>query len=1430
MSEIHTKSFHAEYNFAQFLRRLAGMQPDLATKYPKTFAYLNAWMTGPLPVTVREGAPIVHKTDVDNYIVYVKGTEPYGYLLAKEAKKEEWNKQFPGQSEKVWVVPEGDQKVLRPMNQLRDLLTFMETKAPTPKEEIVQQMTDTIVTHLEQMPVEERQERVAAFAEAVSPETPISANAEMPISSETLPPLDSIAAEIMGAEGTRQLNLVETEPVAEPEKKPKKRVKKHTVGEQDLVVKVKKEKKPKAPKVKPDRSLRTVFKEHLKTINIENIKKPWMATKAFRLIETEADLQAWADQVIADKTRWRLDVKGTLCPIVAVDAETTGLDNRVIIHINEQGEVVYDIKAEIAGLCLSSDGLEGIYLPVNHEIGKCVPREAVRRILQRLFDVCHLVFYNAKFDREILRLCLGIQTRPFPHFEDVQVLNYDNDPKAQLDEESDSKAFTDAGGLKALSHKILEMEQIELETLIRVKAQYTDTTICKCKHPSLQHPDGGHCTECSCEKFTGKESLRLLHAPFNWLPTDIALWYAGGDAICTWLLWEKAIHPARDRRNIHSIDHDLVDTITWIERQRFNVDIERHNKTVKWHQTKLRAMEEDMRKLANSFGWPEKSDDAGNVNPETMFNVNSNPQVARLLFDIRGWKPTVHTEAGGVSVNAEAMTDQMKLHPDDPFLTLYDKYKDYVSLHPENLRYDPVDHSARVYFKQNVVAGGRLAAAGGKFDKDGGFGLNPQGIKKPTNNWYLNCNVLCPDHIAEDQIEEHPETDLHASCFRGKKKAPNIIKNHIGVIYGYVVCLVPSCTSCKEKFGILIEDTKIDANEVLNLRCLFSARTGWTFFSIDYSNIEMRAAANCSGEPKFIDEFLVGSGDFHSLTAGNVFPEFKTLDKSDPRYKDYRELAKIINFALLYGGTEHTIFENMRKKKPDITKEEAADMVRKYWEGVPIFKQFCDRKQREAREGPAPTNEPKWEDGKGYTKHTIIQHDDAVWVCLGQGPDNKQPVFDEPNDKSDFWIRYMMCRTSIGRIINFVSAMESQGIHKPNRAEVANYKQYRHFRERAKWAGEEKDNAETKEDKLRFATEEADWAAKAQAMWANPETGVRNHIDFQRFVGKIQRVAVNVPLQGIAGDFMRLALNRIRKFAVDTCPQMQSVMRLHATVHDEIDLSIKNEYIPFVIPRLTRLMKLRTLYAQMQWRVPIECDVEYGKSWDVDSGIFKDGYTKVPGLAKYIPNEFAESVKPILKALESGDDARRAKVDGWAKANLHERVTGKDGQWKKVMEGKDHKSILKALIIALQIHEYWMIDTIADKQPELLGSLEQYEADNNLTPANRGLMPVNGFLGAIPLDERITRPTLERLFAEGEMGGVLTAVAPVAVAATVEQASLPLLPQFPTLRNDLSREETLELRNALGKGNRSVRVLYKGQEFDLSGVDSTDIPEQYLVR
>lgn len=1071
-------------------------------------------------------------------------------------------------------------------------------------------------------------------------------------------------------------------------------------------LKKKKEKIIKTPEI--------AFQEQIRSVTEESLQKPWMKSKVFRLITTTEDLEKWVNQVLEDTSRHH-ELNGEKVPVIAVDTETVGLDTRII-----DGKFC----GTLAGVCLSSDGNEGIYIPINHIDGNNVPTADCARLLQHLFDRSHLVFYNAKYDREVLRGTLGIQFRDYPDYEDVQVLNYLDDPKASVEEDG-SRGALQIGGLKPLALSRLGIEMIELETLTKVKAQVWNDLL---------------------QKYT----QRTLHVPFTWVPTSLALWYAAGDAICTWLLW-AGLQETRSMAAVHRVDHLLIDTLTWIERQRIRVDVARLKDTIAFHNGKLSALAAELTALS---GLPEGEE----------LNPNSGPQLKKILFDNKKLQVLKRSEkTKEPSASYEVLVELQKMYPEDEFLSKLLLYREYSSLHPDTLRYDPRDNSARFYFKQNVVAGGRLAAAGGEFEKDGGCELNPQAIKRVEGNWWVKGKLLedqSDTHYdsLEDLVDPEGKVIIDPSCLKDGQWAPGITKHHIGTYFGKRYCMVPGCKIHSGKA------VKVDANEILNLRGLFTADPGWTMFSIDYSNIEMRVAANISKEPMFIREFLEGSGDFHSLTARALFPEFTDPDLPKARRKQLRSLAKIINFALLYGGSAYTIHTNMNAAGFDVSFEEAETMVNKYWESVPLFFEWCQNKRTIAR-------------------------------------------------------RLLQCKTPTGRLIGFSSAMKAFHIRTPKDGDKERYWDYKKLVRVAE--------SFTKRNQKEDA---AAAQASADALFKDPASGVKNYQEYTRFLGKAERVAINIPLQGTAGDLMRSALNKIRIWAQHT-HRVEDVMRIHGSVHDEIDFSVKNEYAPYIIPRVNRYMKLRKLHENRKWEVPIETDCEYGQSWDVqyhltgDDGHAPSAWVDVPGMENYIPPEYDESdLNTMISACQKG---KIEKVGAWIKDNLHPRV---HGYVEELSKTSDYRRIL---LVILQLDEFWRIDE--DENGDLEESIEQYAKRRALPLCEEpkiGGLP--SYLASVPLGSGAPTPIVvekeeieeksepeyddeEEVFYKPKKK---TSESPDPISSPAESSPIPVV-------RLLSEEELKEFVKDLGVGKNTAVFRYNGSLIRVEKIHR--LPEKYIV-
>ena len=1117
------------------------------------------------------------------------------------------------------------------------------------------------------------------------------------------------------------------------------RVKKSSIPDDEDAAKALKPKKaPKAPKEVLPMDLRSIFDRRLQELDLTTLTRPWMQTKALRLITTVEELRAWADRVLSDPSLRRECAKTKeVMPAVAVDTETfglfdtSGLDVRIV---NGQPQV------DVAGICLSADGIEGLYVPISHVDGVNVDREAVRAILQEVFDQSLLLFFNSKFDREILRITMGITFRPYPYFEDVQILHFQLDPKADLEEEVSSAR---SEGLKSLAKQELDIDQIELDEIAKIRV------------PSVTA--------------TGKKSTRLVLAPFNWIPTPMAVLYAAADGITTWMLWEKKRLEARKQKWPHHTDHDLVDALAWIERQRPLIDVPALLKTRAWHQENWDRIRKELAELV------EIED----------FNPGSPDQVARVLFEKYKFTVTKRSaKTGKASTDDEVIQGLLKMHPNHPFLEGLVSYKEYGALHPDHLHYDVRDHTARMFFKQCTVAGGRLAAAGGAYLKDGGFGMNPQAIKKVGGNHWVTARRLHLEDTEDlgEKFDPHSVSqldlgDVHTSCLSKDGKTLGIK----GVINNHLVRYCGEWWSiAKAEDSILIsglsipldKPSKVDANEVINLRALFIAPEGYTYFTTDYSNIEMRVAANVSKEPKFIDEFLTGSGDFHTLTAKGAFPEFlelqeriKELKHQDPaghestiqgqiseakaKMKFLRGLAKIINFALLYGGTDHAIYKNMVVEDPTITPQRAKAMVEAYWRSVPKFDEWATTKR-------------------------IIAKDTLT------------------------------CTTTSGRKIDFRSAMKTMRITEPTTEHRSNARVYWDLKKQA-------------EKLIKFKRQdEADVLLKrAQEMILNKDTGVANVGDYNKFIGKIQRVATNVPLQGLAGDIMRKALCLLHQWAIKT--GLGDIFLLHSTVHDEIDFSVKDDYVPYVVPRVNRIMKLRKMHAQNKWPVPIECDCEYGKSWDVKEHLTGDdthspaGWTKVPGLERYIPSMFdPDTVKAVALSLCSTDKESREEGYAYLKTATHPRCHINITK----LDGMGPREVTTSLIAILQLHEYWTIEEQDEEDPND-ESMTDYQIRMGLAV---GETPTRPEIVLIPSSTPL--PTQE-------------AKAPVVVEPIIEEPKIfgpPKLINGLVQTRDLTETEALELYDRLGIGSQKVTFVdYLGRICRWDGVACTEIPPDFLV-
>lgn len=95
------------------------------------------------------------------------------------------------------------------------------------------------------------------------------------------------------------------------------------------------------------------------------------------------------------------------------------------------------------------------------------------------------------------------------------------------------------------------------------------------------------------------------------------------------------------------------------------------------------------------------------------------------------------------------------------------------------------------------------------------------------------------------------------------------------------------------------------------IRSAFEARTGWSFVSADYSQIELVVLAHLSGDPELVKAFRNGK-DIHTQTAGLIF----SLEESAVT-PEQRRIAKTINFGVMYGMSSFRLAGELKIPRSD---------------------------------------------------------------------------------------------------------------------------------------------------------------------------------------------------------------------------------------------------------------------------------------------------------------------------------------------------------------------------------------------------------------------------------------------------------------------------------------------------------------------------------
>ena len=329
-----------------------------------------------------------------------------------------------------------------------------------------------------------------------------------------------------------------------------------------------------------------------------------------------------------------------------------------VVALDSETTGLYPRDGYMLGISLSYDGKRGAYIDTN-----CFDYET-ERLLQELFNKKGVIFHNAKFDIAFFEYHFKFK---FPRFEDTMLLHYliDENPGGH--------------GLKQLTMKFTPYGDYE-------KPMYDWIDQYRKEHG-------------------------ILKDQFSWdfIPFDVMKTYAGMDALCTFLIYQKFLKIKQNPKLKWVYDNILIPGT------RFLIDVQDNG--VPFNRTRLlfgqEAMQNDIDEAITALYKNDNIRRFEELNGKS-FNPNSTVQLRSLLFDYLGLQPTgKKTGTGADSTDAEVLKE-LSLQSDVPKRILDIRQKSKI----KNTYLDKIipqldrDSRLRTGFNLHGTTSGRLSSSG----------------------------------------------------------------------------------------------------------------------------------------------------------------------------------------------------------------------------------------------------------------------------------------------------------------------------------------------------------------------------------------------------------------------------------------------------------------------------------------------------------------------------------------------------------------------------------------------------------------------------------------------------------------------------------------------------------------------------------------------
>lgn len=220
---------------------------------------------------------------------------------------------------------------------------------------------------------------------------------------------------------------------------------------------------------------------------------------------------------------------------------------------------------------------------------------------------------------------------------------------------------------------------------------------------------------------------------------------------------------------------------------------------------------------------------------------------------------------------------------------------------------------------------GTLGLQGGKKTKTGGYSTSADVLEELAAQG---------QPIVEKVLEWRSASKLKSTYADALQDAINPKTGRVHTSYA----LAGTSTGRLASSDPNLQNIPVRSDDGKRIRAAFVPEEGYALLSVDYSQVELRLAAELAGIKALKQAFHDGV-DIHAVTASQVFGV--PLESMTP---DIRRNAKAINFGIIYGISGFGL-----AKQLGIAQSEAAQYIRQYLARFPELQAFMERTKDYAR-------------------------------------------------------------------------------------------------------------------------------------------------------------------------------------------------------------------------------------------------------------------------------------------------------------------------------------------------------------------------------------------------------------------------------------------------------------------------------------------------